>query len=71
LYEWVRLRQREQGFSWRPGNPVAQPMNISKFSFRARIKHYPAAWQKNDAAYPFFIFTKKKTTSWGPTPPQI
>ncbi len=52
--EWVSLRQESRDFL-APWEPLPPANEFSKFSFRARIKHYQQQ-AKNDAAYPFFIF---------------
>ena len=52
--EWVHLRQESREFL-APWEPLPPANEFSKFSFRARVKHYQQQ-AKNDAAYPFFIF---------------
>ena len=56
--EWVRLRQESRAFL-APWEPLPPANEYSKFSFRARIKHYQQQ-AKNDSAYPFFIFHHEK-----------
>jgi len=56
--EWVRLRQESKVFL-APWEPLPPANEYSKFSFRARIKHYQQQ-AKNDSAYPFFIFHHEK-----------
>jgi ribosomal-protein-alanine N-acetyltransferase len=56
--EWVRLRQESRDFL-APWEPLPPANEFSKFSFRARIKHYQQQ-AKNDAAYPFFIFHQQE-----------
>jgi [ribosomal protein S5]-alanine N-acetyltransferase len=52
--EWVSLRQESKEFL-APWEPLPPANEFSRFSFRARVKHYQQQ-AKNDAAYPFFIF---------------
>ena len=56
--EWVHLRQESKAFL-APWEPLAPTNEYSKFSFRARIRHYQQQ-AKNDSAYPFFIFHHEK-----------
>ena len=56
--EWVCLRQESRAFL-APWEPLPPANEYSKFSFRARIKHYQQQ-AKNDSAYPFFIFHHEK-----------
>lgn len=52
--EWVELRSQSRDFLT-PWEPQWAANEFSKFSFRARIKHYNQM-MKNDVGYPFFIF---------------
>lgn len=52
--EWAALREASRGFlvPWEPTWPVD---DLSRASFRRRVKRY-AEDQRNDLAYPYFIF---------------
>jgi ribosomal-protein-alanine N-acetyltransferase len=56
--DWARLRQESKEFL-APWEPLPSTNEFSKFSFRARIKHYQQQ-AKNDAAYAFFIFHREQ-----------
>ena len=51
---WAELRQASRHFLV-PWEPMWSAQEFSRFSFRARIKHYQQQI-KDDASYPFFIF---------------
>jgi [ribosomal protein S5]-alanine N-acetyltransferase len=51
---WVELRQTSKNFL-QPWEPLWSSSEFSKFSFRARMKHYQQQI-KDDLSYPFFIF---------------
>jgi ribosomal-protein-alanine N-acetyltransferase len=54
--EWAALREASREFLT-PWEPIWPPDDLTRASFRRRIKRY-AEDQRNDLAYPLFVFRK-------------
>jgi [ribosomal protein S5]-alanine N-acetyltransferase len=61
--QWQTLRAASRRFL-EPWEPTWSADELSKSSFRARIKRY-SELRDDDAAYPFYLFTQKNRTLLG------
>src|SRR4030081_1935917 len=61
--EWAALREASRAFLT-PWEPTWPPDDLTRGSFRRRIKRYSED-QRSDLAYPFFVFRKSENVLVG------
>ena len=67
--EWAALREASRDFLT-PWEPTWPPDDLTRGSFRRRIKRYSED-QRSDLAYPFFVFRKADNVLVGGLTPPI